>query len=305
MDAPLKRAAALPLIQAALREDRARNDLTSEAVLPAGLRVRARIIAKAHGILAGGPVAVWTFQTVDPSLRCRLKRREGAHLARDQTILAVEGRARSIFAAERIALNLLSHLSGIATLTRTFASRLRGTRAQVFDTRKTLPGLRALEKYAVRVGGGLNHRSNLQDAILIKTNHLRALAGSAVRPPSIVHRLRLIQHAITASKRAEPRTFVEIEVTNLRQFKAALEAKPDAILLDNWRLSAIRRAVALRSPSAITHHPSPLLEVSGGVTLANVRAIAKTGVDRISIGCLTHSPPALDVSLQAIGRQRH
>ena len=164
---PPTRHTIIPLIKIALREDRASHDLTSRAVLPPNTRIRARIIAKASGILAGGPVAGWVFQVFDPSLRCRLAAKEGSHLKRSQTILIVEGRARSILAAERTALNLLGHLCGIATLTREYVRRTRGTRAKILDTRKTLPSLRLLEKYAVRVGGGRNHRAGLDEAILI------------------------------------------------------------------------------------------------------------------------------------------
>jgi nicotinate-nucleotide pyrophosphorylase (carboxylating) len=180
----LTRKAVQPIIALALREDTAWRDATSRAVIPHTTRVRARIVAKASGILAGGPVAAWTFQTVDPSLRCVLKRRDGSRIGRGQTILTVEGPARSIFAAERTALNLLGHLSGIATLTAAFVARVRGTQAQIFDTRKTLPGLRTLEKYAVRAGGGHSHRASLAEAILIKTNHLRALRSGEWRVAS-------------------------------------------------------------------------------------------------------------------------
>ena len=288
----LSRNAILPLIRLALREDAAGRDATSRAVLSSTTRIRARIIAKSPGILAGGHVAVWTFQAMDPRLRCVLTRRDGAALAGGQTILTVEGRARSIFAAERTALNFLGHLSGVATLTRQFIRRAGSSRVKILDTRKTLPGLRALEKHAVRVGGGQSHRANLQEAILIKTNHLRAIS----RQQSAIS--QAIREAVQCAKRQARKKFIEIEVTNLQQLKIALEAKPDAILLDNWQLSDIRKAVAFRHSSLITHHSSPLLEVSGSVTLANVRAIAKTGVDRISIGRLTHSAPSLDLSLE-------
>ncbi len=287
--APLSRKAVTPLIRLALHEDGAANDLTSNVVLSVATRVDARILAKASGILAGGRIAAWTFQTQDPSLRCRLLRNDGARLTCGETVLTVRGNARSIFAAERVALNLLGHLSGVATLTRAFVKRTRPYRVRIYDTRKTLPGLRLLEKYAVRIGGGHNHRMGLHDAILIKTNHLKAAHGKSI-----------IQDMVVRAKRIKPRTFVEIEVTNLRELKVALQAKPDAILLDNWPVKYIREAVAVRNSSPSTQHPAPLLEVSGGVTLANVRAIAKTGVDRISIGRLTHSAPSLDLSLQVV-----
>ena len=294
---PLSRTTLRPLLRAALREDAAARDITSRAVLPSTARIRARIIANAPGILAGVEAAALAFTTLDPSLRCRLHRHSGAALKRGTAILTVEGRARAIFAAERTALNLLGHLSGIATLTHVFVRRIRGTRAAILDTRKTLPGLRALEKYAVRAGGGVSHRADLAEAVLIKTNHLKALRLAT----SDKRQATQIRMAVAKTKRARPRRFVEVEVTNLREFRAALAANPDAILLDNWRLPDIRKAVALRRRTRYTVHGTPvLLEVSGGVTLTNVRATAKTGVDRISIGRLTHSAPALDVSLEVV-----
>ncbi len=271
-----------PLIEQALAEDAAGRDITSRAVLPPNARIRAAIIAKQSGILAGGPLAVRTFQTLDASLRCSLKRRDGARIAKGQAILTVEGRARSIFAAERTALNFLGHLCGIATLTRRYVERVRGTRAKILDTRKTLPGLRHLEKYAVAAGGGVNHRMDLADAILIKTTHL-----------NVIRRNRTIGEAIRHAKRAYPRKMVEVEVTNFAELRAALAVRPHVILLDNWTLSSIRKAVTLRNRAR-----GPRLEISGGVTLANVRAIARTGVERISIGRLTHSAPSLDLSLK-------
>jgi nicotinate-nucleotide pyrophosphorylase (carboxylating) len=291
----LSRKAVQPLLNAALREDAVWRDITSRSVLPSNTRVRARIIAKASGILAGGPVAAWVFQAYDRSLRCALKRQDGSRVKRGSTILTVEGRARSIFAAERTALNFLGHLSGIATLTRRYVERVRGTRAKIFDTRKTLPGLRALEKYAVRVGGGHSHRADLAEAILIKTNHLRALRRKfGIRNSEFG---MVILEAVAKAKRKSPKRFVEIEVTNLAEFRAALQAKPDAVLLDNWPLTKIRQAVILKNSAFTIPHSALRLEVSGGVTLENVRAIAKTGVDRISVGRLTHSAPALNVSL--------
>jgi nicotinate-nucleotide pyrophosphorylase (carboxylating) len=274
----MNRTAALKLIHEALKEDAAHRDVTSRTVIPVNTRIRARIIAKQRGIAAGVKMAALTFAALDPSLRCRIRLHSGARLAPGRTILTVEGRARSIFAAERTALNFLMHCSGIATLTRVFVDRVRGTRAAILDTRKTLPGLRALEKYAVGAGGGHNHRADLSDAILIKSNHLRAGIG--------------LRDAVATAKRA--RRFVEVEVRNLREFTQALAAKPDAILLDNWTLARLRQAVRLRKGGR------PLLEASGGVTLSNVRAIARTGVDRISIGRLTHSAPALDMALQIV-----
>lgn len=285
---PLREAAQRVIVRA-LREDRATHDLTSRAVIPPATRIRARIVAKAPGILTGGPLAVWTFQTVDRSLRCTVRRREGARLARGATILTLEGRARSIFAAERVALNFLGHLSGIATLTHACVRRARGTRAAIFDTRKTLPGLRAFQKYAVRAGGGCGHRGSLIEAVLIKTNHLRALQRSGLS------RRAALQEAVRLARRRAPGRWLEVEAATCADVRAALAARPDAVLLDNMSVRAVRKAIRLRGRRA-----SILLEVSGGITLANVRAYAKTGVDRISIGRLTHSAPALDVSLEVV-----
>lgn len=280
------------LIKQALHEDLGTGDVTSRAVIPPRRRMCARIVAKAPGVVAGARVAQRVFQTLDRRIRCTIRRHEGQSVRAGQTILTVDGPARSILSAERTALNFLGHLSGIATLTHQYVQRVRGTKAAIFDTRKTLPGLRELEKDAVRVGGGQNHRPRLDVAVLIKTNHLRALSTQHTAPSHV------IQDAVRQAKRRARRRFVEAEVANLAEFRAALAAQPDAVLLDNWRLAQIKKAVALRNSSLITHHPSPLLEVSGGVTLHNVRAIARAGVDRISIGRLTHSAPALDVSLE-------
>ncbi len=277
-----------PLIRLALREDAAFHDRTSRALLLPSVRIRARIVAHARGLFAGGPVAVWTFHAMDPSLRCRLTRREGAVVRPGDMVLAVEGCAQSIFAAERTALNLLGHLCGIATLTNAFVRRVKPFHAKILDTRKTLPGLRALEKYAVRIGGGDNHRASLQDAILIKTNHLAALKQETRG------RRHVIQHAVETSRKTHPVLFIEVEVANLNELREALTTRADAILLDNMSANHIRQAVRLRRDL------SPLLEVSGGVTLTNVRTIARTGVDRISIGRLTHSAPALDISLEVL-----
>ncbi len=285
----VQKRAILPLIRRALAEDRARRDITSATVLPRSVRIRAAIVARQAGVLAGGEAAAWTFTALDPSLTCRLVLHDGRPVRAGQQVLRIEGRARSIFAAERTALNLLGHLSGIATLTAAFVRRVHGTRARILDTRKTLPGLRELEKYAVRCGGGQNHRSDLAEAVLIKTNHVRALSTQHTAHSEIV------QAAIKKSRSVKPRKFIEVEVTNLREFQAALAARPDAILLDNWPLAAIRQAVRMRG-----RRRRLLLEVSGGVTLANVREIARTGVDRISIGRLTHSAPWLDVSLKVM-----
>ncbi len=299
-----------PLIAKALQEDlgsahpslrssrRTGGDITTNTIVPPGRHIRARIIVKASGAVAGTAICQWVFDTVDRRIQCTILRRDGQAIRRGQTILRLRGPAHGIFAAERTALNLLGHLSGIATLTQQFVRRVRPYRVKILDTRKTLPGLRLLEKYAVRVGGGKNHRLGLYDAVLIKTNHLNAL-GQGARDGGR-GRVQSIQEAIAKAKRASPGRFVEIEVISLREYKAALVARPNAILLDNWPLSQIRRAVQLRTPVPRAPRPVPLLEVSGGITLRNVRAIAKIGVERISIGQLTHSAPMLNVSLEVL-----
>jgi nicotinate-nucleotide pyrophosphorylase (carboxylating) len=235
------------------------------------------------------------FQAVDPRLRVTIRREEGARIKPGETILIVTGKAHSILAAERVALNFLGHLSGIATLTSRFIQQVRGTRTKIMDTRKTLPGLRLLEKYAVRIGGGSAHRMGLHDAVLIKTNHLKIM-GQGARDKG-----RVIQRVVQTARTRYPHHPIEVEVTNLNEFRAALNAQPDMVLLDNMAVNSICVAVRLRNLSHVPRPMSPLLEVSGGVTLHNVRAIAKTGVDRISVGRLTHSAPSLDVSLEVIG----
>ncbi|OGX12655.1 MAG: nicotinate-nucleotide diphosphorylase (carboxylating) [Omnitrophica WOR_2 bacterium RIFCSPHIGHO2_02_FULL_63_39] len=284
------------LIREALQEDVGRGDLTSRALIPPSQRVRATLIAKQSGIVAGAAFCPKVFRLVDRRIRCTIVRRDGQTVRRGQAILRLEGPARSILGAERTAVNILGHLCGVATFTAQFVRRARPYAVTILDTRKTLPGLRILEKYAVRMGGGQNHRMGLYDAVLIKTNHLRTMQ-CGIRNAEFG---MVIQDAIAKAERIRPRKFVEIEVTHLREFKKALEAKPDAILLDNWNVADIRKAVLLRNSALRTLHSALLLEVSGGVTLRNVRRLAATGVDRISIGALTHSAPSLDVSLQVV-----
>ena len=276
-----------PLILQALREDIGAGDVTSKSVIPSTRRIRARIITKAPGIVAGAQIAGWVFEAADRRIRWAVVRADGKPVRRGDAILRLEGPARSILAAERTALNFLGHLSGIATLTHRFVERVHGTQARILDTRKTLPGLRALEKDAVRAGGGHNHRRGLDDAVLIKTNHLRAVSRGSSRTQAI-------RDAVRQAQRRARGKFIEIEVTNLAEVRAALAARPDAILLDNWPLSRLRQAVKLRTCAR------PLLEVSGGVTLQNVRAIARVGVDRISVGRLTPPAQPLDVSLKLV-----
>ena len=269
------------LIAVALREDIGAGDVTSQLLIPAAARATAHIVAKAAGVIAGTGSMVQVFATVSRAIRCRIRTADGGRVRPGQVIADLAGPARAILTAERTALNLLQHLSGVATLTAHYVRAVRGTRAKILDTRKTLPGLRQLEKAAVAAGGGTNHRMGLDDAVLIKTNHLRLLDGD-------------VRLAITLARRGARHLPIEVEVATWTDFLAAIEAKPDVVMLDNWTLSAIRRAVA----HAATRRSRPLVEVSGGVTFTNVRTIAKTGVDRISVGRLTHSAPALDFALR-------
>jgi nicotinate-nucleotide pyrophosphorylase (carboxylating) len=264
------------LIDRALEEDIRDGDLTTAAVVPDGARARARIEQKAPGVPAGLGVARVVFERVDPELAWREHAREGEW--REGGLLAeVEGRAASILAAERVALNFLGRLSGVATATARYVDAIRGTRARILDTRKTTPGLRALEKEAVRAGGGVSHRGGLFDAILVKENH-SALAGGVAEAA---------RRALTA---APAGVMVEVECATLAEVSAALDAGVPRLLLDNMSPEEMRRAVELAAGRAE-------LEASGGITLETIRAVAETGVDYISVGALTPSAPALDVSL--------
>jgi nicotinate-nucleotide pyrophosphorylase (carboxylating) len=262
----------------ALAEDLGRGDVTSELTVAPGRRGEGRFLAKTPLVVAGTQAAARVFALVDPAVTVRFDRADGARLEAGETLGSVEGPARSLLAAERLALNLLQHLSGVATLTRTYADAIAGTRARILDTRKTLPGMRALEKAAVKAGGGFNHRLRLDDGILIKDNHI-ALAGGLTEA---VRRAR-------AGNRSELR--IEVEVGTPAQAHEAIAAGADSLLLDNMSLTMLRETVQLvdgRVP----------LEASGGVGLDTIRAIAETGVDFISVGRLTHSAPAADINLK-------
>jgi nicotinate-nucleotide pyrophosphorylase (carboxylating) len=265
----------LDLIDRALREDIGDGDLTTAAVVPAGARARARIEQKAAGVPAGLRVAGAVFERVDPELRWHAHAEEGVW--REGGLLAeVAGSAASILTAERVALNFLGRLSGVATVTARYVQAVEGTGARVLDTRKTTPGLRALEKEAVRLGGGVSHRSGLFDAILVKENHAELAGG--------------VGEAARRALAAAAGVPVEVECATLAEVSEALEAGVTRLLLDNMSVDQLRRAVELAGGRAE-------LEASGGITLETIRAVAETGVDYISVGALTHSAPALDVSL--------
>jgi len=267
-----------PVVRAALLEDLGRaGDVTAAACLPQGETLTAVFTARAEGRLAGLDCARLAVALMDPNARFEALVADGGDFDKDQTLASVTGDARAILSAERTALNLLSRLTGVATLTRTYVRAVEGTRARIVCTRKTTPGLRALEKYAVRCGGTINHRFGLDDAILIKDNHIAACGGVA----------KALERARAAAGHLMK---IEIEVDRLDQLEEALPFKPDVIMLDNFALADLRTAVA-RVAGAVA------LEASGGVNLTTVRAIAETGVDAISVGALTHSAPILDIGL--------
>jgi nicotinate-nucleotide pyrophosphorylase (carboxylating) len=268
----------LPVVQAALSEDLGRaGDLTSEACIPAGLRLRAQYAARREGRLSGLGCGRLAIAALDPRMEFEALAQDGEDVAAGQVLARVRADGRALLAAERTGLNLLGRLSGIATLTRAYVRAVEGSRARIADTRKTTPGLRALEKYAVRCGGGANHRFGLDDAILIKDNHVAACGGvgEAVR--------RARGHAGHLVK-------IEVEVDRLDQIEPALAERPDVLLLDNFSLADLAAAVALVNGRAV-------LEASGGVNLDTVAAIAATGVDIVSVGALTHSASVLDIGL--------
>lgn len=270
------------LIDLALAEDLPAGDITTEAVVPAGEQARAVFLAKQDGVLAGIEVAARVFIRLDPEVEFRKKLNDGQEFQRGQLLAEVSGRAASLLQAERTALNFLQRLSGIASLTRSFVNETSGTGARILDTRKTTPGWRALEKYAVRMGGGCNHRMNLSEMVLIKDNHIKIAGGISPALKKAREHLRL-KHLSEVK--------IEVEVTSLDEVREALENGADWIMLDNMTLEEIRAAVSLVD-GRVT------LEVSGQVNLQTVRSLALTGVDYISVGSLTHSFRSADISLE-------
>lgn len=258
-----------------LEEDTGEEDITTNAIVPPGAGCRARIIAKAEGIIAGHEFAGKVFLLLDPNIQYKEIIGDGHRAHTGDTVAMIEGRTRAILTGERVALNILQRLSGIATLTGSFVEAVRGSGTKILDTRKTAPGLRIMEKYAVRAGGGYNHRANLSEMALIKENHITA-AGSITE----------------AVKKVKEKTHVpvEVEVKDMDELKEALELSVDRIMLDNWDLESTRKAVSLVNKKVP-------LEASGNMTIDRVRQVAETGVDFISVGALTHSYIVLDLSL--------
>jgi nicotinate-nucleotide pyrophosphorylase (carboxylating) len=271
-------------VSAALDEDLGRGDITSRAVVRSGARARGSFIARQDFVLAGLEVADAVFSAIDYTLQIESAVSDGEQIKEGKVFSRVVGEAQALLAAERVALNFLQHLSGIATLTRQYVDAIAGTKAVVVDTRKTMPGLRMLEKYAVTVGGGRNHRLGLDDGVLIKDNHLAMSTG-------VGEAVRRARETVGHLHK------IEVEVTTLGQIHEALKGKADVLLLDNMPPEMVREAVDI----VRNHEPEDrrtLLEASGGITLANIREYADAGVDLISIGALTHSAPAVDVSFK-------
>jgi nicotinate-nucleotide pyrophosphorylase (carboxylating) len=266
------------MVYEALEEDAAFEDVTTIATVLSSRRGRARLVARERGVIAGVPLALAAFHLLDQGVEIRVDAEDGDTVDRDGTVLFVSGHARGMLAAERTALNFLQRLSGIATLTCKYVAAVRGTGAAILDTRKTTPGWRRLEKYAVRCGGGVNHRADLASAVLIKDNHLVAVDGDVA---IAIRRVR---------EHSDKPLQIQVECETAAQVRAAVAERADSVLLDNMPLDLMRECVAIARGTCLT-------EASGGVRLDTVRAIAETGVDRISVGALTHSAPALNLAL--------
>lgn len=275
---PLTKKETTAIVSAALQEDDTKHDITTAATVLSNRRARCRLVARQTGVIAGLALAREAFEQLDPAVTIRIEHEDGARIRPETPVMFLSGHARGLLSAERVALNFVQRLSGIATLTARYVEAIAGTGAHILDTRKTTPLLRRLEKYAIRVGGGLNHRMDLSSAVLIKDNHLAAVDGD-------------IALAVSRARAVAPAgTKVEVECDTLDQVRSAIDAGADVIMLDNMRLMELRQAVELVAGQAVT-------EASGGITLDTVRLIAETGVDWISVGALTHSAPALDLAL--------
>jgi nicotinate-nucleotide pyrophosphorylase (carboxylating) len=272
------------IVRQALREDKTGEDITTNHLINRSEISRAQIVVKEEAVVCGLGVARRVFQMLDKDVKCRLFCKDGQEVKKKTRIMSVNGRTRALLSAERTALNFLGHLSGIATNTRRYVEAVYPYKVKILDTRKTTPGLRVMDKYAVRCGGAFNHRQDLREMFLIKDNHRAACA-----PQMSIG--EMISHLRRATKKP-----LEVEVDNLQQFREAWEAGADIILLDNMTPAQIKKAVQIRE--GMQKRPSPLLEASGGITLRNIRRIAQTGVERISVGALTHAHPFINVSME-------
>jgi len=274
-----------PIIISALKEDIGSGDITSSVIFEKDTSLLAHIIVKEECILAGADVVKWVFDAVDEKIAFTALFKDGDRVKKNKRVISVRGSAKNILSAERTVLNFLGHLSGVATLTAEFVKEVKGTAVKIYDTRKTTPGLREMEKYAVGAGGGFNFRIGLWDGVMIKDNHLRALRENAIKESVSVFKGRGYKN-------------IEVEVENIAEFEDALDAGADIIMLDNMKTEDIKKAVKLKNAKDKGRFKNVILEASGGISLENVKKIAKTGVDRISIGKLTHSAPSIDFSLE-------
>lgn len=269
------------IIEQALIEDTGKGDLTTDITIPKNKKIKAEIIAKEDFLLCGIDAAGQVFKTVDPRLSFIQKIKEGKQAHNQEVIAVISGKAKSILRAERVALNLLALLSGVATKTNQFVRKIRPYKTKITDTRKTIPGLRELQKYAVRIAGGYNHRIRLDEMVLIKDNHLKIIGGHAKLP------------------KVPEGCKIEIETQNLKEFRHVLGLQPDIIMLDNMRIKDIKEAVKIRDNTKFKKHKT-LLEASGGINLGNIKNYAATGIEIISVGELTDSLKSVDVSLEVI-----
>jgi len=278
------------IVRCALIEDIGGGDITTQLTVPRHKYIKAVFIAKEECVICGLQAAEMVFKAIDKNINFVPLAKEGQAVKKGKIFARIQGQARSILTAERVALNFLTLLSGIATKTREYVEKVKHYKVKIADTRKTIPCLRELEKYAVRIGGGHNHRMRLDEMILIKDNHIKVIGDRLWVIGS-----KGIKNKIPSQVR------IEIEVKNLKEFKKAIKLKPDIIMLDNMSIKGMRKAVKIRnSLSPNTYHPTPKLEASGGITLKNVKQVASTGVDMISIGALTHSVSSVDISLEVL-----
>ena len=283
------------LVRMALMEDIGPKDITSTAMIPKGLAVKSHIVSKGEGVICGLPVCEKVFNILDENIRFKPQIEDGDLVHEGKVIAYLEGEAVHILTGERTALNFLGRLSGIAAKTRKFVEKIKSSPVKIMDTRKTTPGIRYLEKYAVRVGGGYNHRSGLWDQVLIKHNHLKAVSCLPAEALAKAGQLSAISRMLKETrKKIQKNIKIEIEVNDLKEFEEALKGKPDIIMLDNMSHEDTKKAVKARNKIG----KYPLIETSGNITLENIADYANAGVDRISIGSITHSVESLDLALE-------
>ena len=289
------------LIQLAIQEDIGMGDITTENLVPENLVIEGSFVAKDDGIVAGLPVVEYFFSKLDKKAIVKRIVEEGAQVNKGNIIAVVKGSARALLSGERIALNFLQRLSGIATLASQFVERVKPIKVDIMDTRKTIPGWRYLEKYAVAMGGGVNHRMGLCDQVLLKDNHLDILkVETGLKPVSTFSHISIIEKAVSVSRqKIKNGILVEVETRTLEEVADALKAGVDIILFDNMNIAQLKEAVeTVKNWKSSKGKRKPLTEASGNITLENVRLVAQTGVDRISVGAITHSAKAMDISLE-------